>query len=152
MAKSYYSTVLQRPAGEVWAAIRDFSRYAWAGVVSETRMEDGKAGDAVGGVRQVRTGERSLRQRLLAHSDVDRFYTYELCDPSPFPVRNYQATLRVTPVVDGDRAFVEWWATFDCAGDDSEQWKTYFEKDGFAKWLAALRASLEASSPGKAAP
>jgi hypothetical protein len=30
------------------------------------------------------------------------------------PMTGYQATLRITPVVDGDRAFVEWWATCDC--------------------------------------
>jgi hypothetical protein len=30
------------------------------------------------------------------------------------PVVDFQATLRLTPVVDGDRAFVEWWATFNC--------------------------------------
>ena len=34
--------------------------------------------------------------------------------PASLPVTDFQATLRITPVVDGDRAFVEWWATFDC--------------------------------------
>ncbi len=30
-------------------------------------------------------------------------------------VENYVATLRLTPVTDGDRTFVEWTAEFDCA-------------------------------------
>src|SRR5438067_10178047 len=140
MAKSYFSTVFDEPADAIWSAIRDFSNYQWAGVVSETTMEDGKAGDAVGGVRRVRTGERLIRQQLLAHSDLDRCYTYALCQPLPFPVRDYQATLRVTPIIDGNRAFVEWWATFDCAADQVERWTSYFRDEGFAKWLRALRA------------
>jgi hypothetical protein len=29
-------------------------------------------------------------------------------------VDNYVATLKLTPVTDGDRTFAEWWAEFDC--------------------------------------
>ena len=47
MAKSYYSIVLAHPADEVWAVIRPFDHYAWAGVDSETIIEEGKAGDQV---------------------------------------------------------------------------------------------------------
>src|SRR3954469_11238445 len=139
MAKSYFSTVFDKPADAVWSIIRDFSQYAWAGVVSETTMEGGRAGDAVGGVRAVRTGERLIRQKLLAHSDLERSYTYEVCEPSPLAVRDYRATLRVTPIVDGDRAFVEWWATFDCAEPERDRWTRHFRDEGFAKWLGALR-------------
>jgi hypothetical protein len=142
MAKAYFSTVFESSADEVWSAIRDFGSYHWAGVVSDVHMEDGKAGDAVGGVRNVRTADRLIRQRLLAHSDLDRFYTYELCEPVPFPVNDYVATLRVTPIVDGARSFVEWWATFDCAADERDRWTNYFTNDGFANWLQSLRVHL----------
>jgi hypothetical protein len=30
-------------------------------------------------------------------------------------VENYVATLRLTPVTDGDQTFMEWTAEFDCA-------------------------------------
>jgi hypothetical protein len=130
------------PADAVWSLIRDFGNYGWAGVPAETVIEKGRAGDAVGCVRRVQTGERLIRQQLLAHSDLERSYTYSLCEPAPFPVHGYQATIRVTPVVDGQRAFVEWWATFDCAESDRERWTTYFRDEGFARWLAALRHSL----------
>src|SRR5215470_19700567 len=106
MAKSFYSTVLDHSAGEVWAVIRAFDHYVWAGVPAETVIEGGKAGDQVGAVRRVATQGAALRQKLLAHSDVERSYTYALCEPSPFPVRDYVATIRVTPVVEGNRAFV----------------------------------------------
>jgi len=137
MARSYYSTVLDQSAAEVWAVIRPFDHYSWAGVPGETVIEAGKAGDQVGAVRRIVTGDRTIRQILLAHSDRDRSYSYAFCDQPP--VRDYTATIRITPVVDSGKAFVEWWATFDCATDESARWTGYFEKEGFAKWLAALR-------------
>lgn len=145
MAKSYFSTVLEQGADDVWTVVRDFGNYEWAGVVAQTSIEEGKPGDAVGAVRTVRTPDRTLRQRLLAHSDLERSYTYELCEPGPLAVRNYQATLRVTPVVDGSRSFVEWWASFDCAPEERERWTSYFRDEGFAKWLGGLRRYLHAS-------
>jgi hypothetical protein len=139
MAKSYYSIVLDHPADDVWSVIRPFDHYAWAGVESETIIEDGKTGDQVGAVRRVAAGGNVLRQLLLAHSDTDRSYTYEFCGASPFPVQDYRATLRVSPVVADNRAFVEWWATFDCAAEERDRWVAHFEQQGFAKWLGALR-------------
>jgi Polyketide cyclase / dehydrase and lipid transport len=115
MTKAYYSTVFEQPAGEVWEIIRDFNNYpVWVGGAGESRIEDGKTGDTVGAVRNVRYQGRQIRQRLLAHSDVERSQTYEFCGAASLPVTGFQATLRITPIVDGDRAFVEWWATFDC--------------------------------------
>ena len=147
MARSYYSTIVDCPAAEVWAVIRPFDHYAWAGVPSETVIEDGKRGDQVSAIRCVSVGDRIIRQALLAHSDVERSYTYALLDPSPFPVRDYVATIRVTPVVESGAAFVEWWATFDCAAQERERWTNYFEREGFARWLGALRAFLRNGRP-----
>ena len=143
MAQAFYSVVLNHPAEAVWEVIRPFDHYAWAGVTSETVIEENKAGDQVGAVRRVVTGERVVRQKLLAHSDTDRSYTYALCDPPPFPVRNYVATIAVKPVVDGDRAYVEWRADFDCAEDEHDRWVDHFGRQGFAVWLAALRQFME---------
>jgi hypothetical protein len=154
MARSYYSMVIDRPADEVWAVIRPFGHYAWAGVPGETVIEDGKAGDQVSAVRRVSLRDKTIRQALLAHSDRDRSYTYALLDPPPFPVRDYTATIRVSPVVESDAAFVEWWATFDCAAEERDRWVGYFVRDGFAAWLAALRDFMrdgEAGSSSRAA-
>ena len=145
MAKSYFSTVFERNADDIWSVVRDFGNYEWAGVAAQTSIEGARHGDAVGAVRQVRMPDRTLRQRLLAHSDLDRSYTYELCEPTPFAVRGYEATLRITPVVDGARAFVEWWATFECTPDEAQRWTAYFRDEGFAKWLGSLRSYLERS-------
>jgi hypothetical protein len=143
MAKAYYSIVLDYPADEVWRTIRPFDHYSWAGVPGVTVIEDGKAGDQVGAVRRFAGGDRVLRQILLAHSDMERSYSYAFCDTAPFPVRNYVATIRVLPVVETHTAFVEWSATFDCAETELDQWTQFFEKQGFAKWLAALRDHMK---------
>jgi hypothetical protein len=86
---------------------------------------------------------RHIRQRL-AQSDVERSQTYEFCGAASLPVTGFQATLRVTPVVDGDRAFVEWWATFDCdAGRRDELCRTL--QDRLGGWLESLRTTLAGS-------
>lgn len=72
MARAYYSTVIGHPADEVWSAIRMFDHYSWAGVPAETIIEGGRKGDQVASVRRVSYGGKTLRQILLAHSDVDR--------------------------------------------------------------------------------
>jgi len=73
MAKAYYSTVLDRPAQDVWEIIRDFNNYpVWVGGGGESRIEDGKSGTTVGAIRNVLYQGRRIRQRLLAQSDVER--------------------------------------------------------------------------------
>jgi hypothetical protein len=146
MAKSYYSMTLDHPAALVWAAIRPFGHYAWAGVEGETVIEDGKADDQVAAIRRVTTANGVIRQVLLAHSDIDRSYTYGFCGESPYPVRNYIATIHILPIVETNSTFVKWSATFDCAADDQDHWQGYFEKQGFAQWLGALRHHMKRES------
>ncbi|MER3410186.1 MAG: MxaD family protein [Thermoleophilia bacterium] len=144
MARAYYSTMVDKPADEVWAAIRDFNALpAWfSEAVSESKIEEGKAGDQVGAVRSftLRDGTH-LRERLLSHSDVTRCYSYNF-EKTPFDVDNYHATLRVTKVVDGDRAFVEWWTTFDCDRDKIAYWQDFFANQIFQAGLTSLKAYL----------
>jgi hypothetical protein len=145
MAKAYYSTVLDHAADKVWSVIRPFDHYAWAGVIAETIIEDGRKGDQVGCVRRVIVGDKTLRQILLAHSDAERSYSYGFASAPPFPVQDYAATIRITPVTDSGKAFVEWWATFDCATDDRVRMIDQFENKGFAVWLGALRKFMNAN-------
>src|SRR5947209_407987 len=104
MAKAYYSTVFEQPAQKIWEIVRDFNNYpVWVGGAGESAIEDGKSGDTVGAIRNVLYQERRIRQRLLAQSDVERSQTYEFCGAPAMPMIDYQATLRVTPVTDGER-------------------------------------------------
>jgi hypothetical protein len=145
MAKAYYSTVFEQPAAEVWKIVRDFNNYPiWVDGAGESRIEDGKSGDTVGAIRNVLYQRRQVRQRLLAQSDVERSQSYEFCGAASLPLTDFQATLRITPVVDGDRAFVEWWATFDCDPACRDE-LTGTLRGWFGKWLESLRKTQVSS-------
>ena len=83
--------------------------------IAESRIEGGEPADKIGCVRdfRLRNGDR-IREKLLGLSDYDMFCTYSILE-SPMGVENYVATLRLTPVTDGERTFIEWTAEFDCA-------------------------------------
>jgi hypothetical protein len=146
MASAYYSTVFTQSADDIWNVIRDFNNYpVWVDGSGESEIEDGKSGDAVGAVRNVLYQGKRIRQTLLALSDVDRSQTYAFCGAAPMPVRDYRATLRVVPVVDGGRAFIEWSATFDCPPERHDEWTVFF-RDAFGRWLESLRRYLASRS------
>jgi uncharacterized protein YndB with AHSA1/START domain len=115
MARVYVSSVINAPAERVWARVRDFNSLpSWHPAIAESRIENGEPADRVGCVRDFRlqNGDR-LREQLLGLSDYDMFCTYSILE-SPMAVENYVATLRLTPVTDGSRTFIEWSAEFDC--------------------------------------
>ena len=150
MTRSYYSTIFDQSADEVWNIIRDFNNYSvWVDGAGESQIEAGKSGDSVSAIRNVLYNGKQIRQRLLALSDVERSQTYEFAGEAPMPARQYQATLRVTPVVDGNRAFVEWWATFDCETERRDD-LVAFLRNGFAQWLESLRRYFTRRSSGAA--
>ena len=141
MARAYTSTVIDAPADDVWAYIRDFNDLPkWTGgLVVSSEIEDGLDGDQVGCVRSFMVDDGNhIRERLLAHSDTDRFYTYNF-EKTHFDVDSYHATLRVTPVTDGNTAFVEWWTTFDSDRDRIAYWEDFFANEVFQNALNALK-------------
>jgi Polyketide cyclase / dehydrase and lipid transport len=147
MAKAYYSTIFQQSPDDIWKIIRDFNNYpVWVGGAGESRIEHGKSGDAVGAVRSVHYRGSHIRQRLLALSDAERTQTYEFCGAPSLPVDDFQATLRITEVVDGDRSFVEWWADFDCDPARRDE-LTGTLRGWFAEWLESLRRTLGVGVP-----
>jgi len=118
MARVYASSVINASAARVWTRVRDFNGMSnWHPLIAESRIENGEPADKVGCVRNfsLRNGDR-LREQLLGLSDYDMFCTYSILD-SPMPLTNYVATLRLTPITDHERTFIEWSADFDCAPD-----------------------------------
>ena len=116
MSKVYTSSVIEAPADRVWAVIRDFNALPkWHPAIADSRIEGNQPADKVGCIRnfRLRNGDR-IREQLLGLSDYDMFCTYSILE-SPMGVENYVATLRLTPVTDGQRTFLEWTAEFDCA-------------------------------------
>ncbi len=104
------------------------------------RSRTARPDDQVGGIRSFTLGDGThLREKLLAHSDLDRSYTYDF-QKTPFDVDNYCATLRVTPVTDGGGSFVEWFTTFDCDRDQQGHWTDFFASQIFQGGFDALKA------------
>lgn len=141
MAKAYASSIIEAPAEAVWSRIRDFNGLpSWHPVVADSTIEDGRPGDAVGSIRQITLADNgpTLREKLLSLSDHDRSVSYDF-QTAPFPMRNYHATLRVTPVTDGDRSFIEWWATFDCDEAREADMVRTFMQDVYQPGFQALK-------------
>ena len=116
MALVYASSVIAAPAARVWETIRDFNGLPnWHPAIAESRIESGAPADQVGCIRAFRLRDGGfIRERLLALSDYDFSCSYAILE-SPMGVENYVATLKLTPITDGDRTFAEWSAEFDCA-------------------------------------
>jgi uncharacterized protein YndB with AHSA1/START domain len=112
----YTSAVIDAPAETVWQSVRDFNGLPnWVPAVAESRIESQQPSDRIGCVRIFRLKDGGvIREQLLALSDFDYACTYSILE-SPMGVDNYVATLKLTPVTDGNRTFAEWSAEFDCA-------------------------------------
>jgi hypothetical protein len=141
MPKNVRSVVVDADADTIWALVRDFGGlHTWFPALPAGVIEDGLPPDRVGCVRRFGDGEDAARERLSALDDVDRSYTYTLLS-GPFKVRDYLATLRVTPIHDGGapRSLVEWSNTYDCDPSEVDGLATTFGDHIFAPALAALR-------------
>jgi hypothetical protein len=115
MVRVYTSSVIDAPAAEIWDRIRDFNGLpGWHPAIADSRIELQQPADKVGCIRNftLKDGGR-IREQLLALSDYDFSVTYSILE-SPMGVSNYVATLKLTPITDGNRCFAEWTAEFDC--------------------------------------
>ena len=115
MIRVYTSSVIDAPADQVWGKVRDFNGLPqWTPFVAESRIEGNLSSDRIGCIRnfQLRTGG-TIREQLLSLSDYEYTCVYSILE-SPMGVDNYVATLKLTPVTDGNRTFIEWSAEFDC--------------------------------------
>ncbi len=115
MVKVYTSSVLAAPADQVWRVVRDFNGLPdWHPAIADSRIESGLPADRVGCVRNFNLKDGgNIREQLLSLSDYDMTCSYSIL-VSPMGVENYVATLKLTPVTDGNRTFAEWSAEFDC--------------------------------------
>ena len=119
MPRVFVSSIVDAPAEKVWATIRRFDAVAdWLPFVKSSPIEDGGDPTRVGCVRILtQTDGEVFREVLVALSDAERFYSYTFVS-SPVTVRNHRTTLRVLPITDGNRSYVEWSSRFEI---DQEQ-------------------------------
>jgi hypothetical protein len=140
MIRVYKSSVIDAPADALWARIRDFNALPqWHPVIADSRIEGNLSADQVGCIRHFHTRDGGLiRERLLALSDFDYTCVYEILE-SPMGVTDYVATLKLTPVTDGNRTFAEWSAEFDCATGREAELTREIGQDVFQAGFDALK-------------
>jgi len=136
----FVSSVVEAPAEKVWATIRRFDAAAnWLPFVKSSPIEDGGDPTRVGCVRVVtQTDGAVFREVLVALSDAERSYSYTFVG-SPVPVRDHRTTLRVLPITDGDRSYVEWSSRFEIAPEHETQLVELMNRN----FLAGLRSLAE---------
>jgi len=122
MPRVFVSRVVDAPAEKVWTTLRRFDAVAeWLPFVKSSPIEDGGDPTRVGCVRILtQTDGEVFREVLLALSDAERFYSYTFVS-SPVPVRDHRTTLRVLPITDGSRSYVEWSSRFDIDAKNAAQ-------------------------------
>ena len=116
--KVFRSVILEAPIAEVWAAVRAFDGVVnWNPGVTAARMETGSP-TAVGSLRHLDIVDGTIfRETLLAHSDLERFYSYDIVE-GPLPCSNYISTHRFIPITEGDKTLGIWQGAFDCDPKD----------------------------------
>lgn len=119
--KVFRSVILDAPIDEVWAAVRAFDGVVnWNPGVTSARMESGTP-TSVGSVRHLDIVNGSVfRETLLAHSDLEHFYSYDIVD-GPLPCSNYVSTHRFIPITDGDKTLGIWEGRFDCVPENEAE-------------------------------
>ena len=140
MARVYTSSVIDAEAAKVWERVRDFNGLSrWHPKIRDSRIEDALPADKVGCIRNfnLQNGD-NIREQLLGLSDYDMFCTYSILE-SPMPLTEYVATLRLTPVTDGPRCFVEWSAEFECEIDVETELVNKIGNDVFQVGFDALK-------------
>jgi Polyketide cyclase / dehydrase and lipid transport len=114
MPQVFVSSVIDAPAEKVWATIRRFNAVAdWLPFVKSSPIQDGGDPTRVGCIRVLtQTDGDVFHEVLVALSDAERFYSYAFVT-SPVSVRNHRTTLRLLPITNGNRSYVEWSSRFE---------------------------------------
>jgi hypothetical protein len=143
MTRVYASSVIEAPPERVWAVVRDFNGLAdWHPAVASSRIENGEPADKVGCIRNFALQDGGvIREQLLALSDYDFACSYSILS-SPMGVRDYRATLKLIPVTDGRRTFIEWTADFACTPDREDALSRQIGQGVFQTGFDALKRRL----------
>ena len=143
MVNIYVSSVIGASADTVWSRIRDFDGLPqWHPGIADSRIENNQPADRVGCIRHIHTRDGGMvREQLLALSDFEYSCTYEILE-SGMGVINYIATLKLTPITDGNRSFIEWSAEFECAPGREADLTQGIGQGVFQAGFDALKRSL----------
>lgn len=144
--KVFRSVILDAPIEEVWAAVRAFDGVAkWNPGVAAARLESGSP-TGVGSIRHLDTVDGTVfRETLLAHSDIERYYTYDIVE-SPLPCWDYVSTHRFIPITDGNKTLGIWEAAFDCAPENESELAAIVGDKIYVNGMRGLNEYLKGAS------
>lgn len=139
----YRSMLIDTPIDRVWTAIRAFNGVAeWNPAVTAARMEQG-SGTEIGAIRHLDIVDGTeFRETLLAHSDVEYFYTYDILE-SPLPLTDYVSTHRLIPVTASNQTLSIWESRFACDAGVAEEMDRIVGDDIYIGGMAGLNAYLK---------
>ena len=117
MSEAKVVKAINAPVEAVWAQLGDFTGIKAGGGIESVSYE----GEGVGMTRTIVMGGGSVVERLEAHDDAARTFTYAIInDDSPLPFSDYSATVIVSDNGDGTST-VDWTGTFEPRGMAEEQ-------------------------------
>ena len=139
----FRSMIIDADIETVWAAVRAFDGVAsWNPGVSKARLESGTA-TSTGAIRHLEIPDGTVfRETLLAHSDVEWFYTYDILD-SPLPVTDYVSTHRFIPITHSGQTLGLWESRFSCAPEDISEMERVVGDSIYIGGMAGLNAYLK---------
>lgn len=114
MTEVLVSYVFDQPIDVVWRPLRNFGSMSWLPTAGDCRIENGLAAEQIGAIRAFPLGDSTVREKLLALSDLDHACSYLLLQ-GPLPVQNMIGAYRLWTITDTGGTFGIWRATFDIA-------------------------------------
>lgn len=113
----FKSMIIDASVARVWSAVRAFDGVVnWNPGVTAAHLETGSATE-VGAIRRLDIADGSVfRETLLAHSDLECFYTYDIIE-SPLPVSGYVSTHRFIPITASEQTLGIWESRFACGAE-----------------------------------
>lgn len=139
----YRSMIIDAPLPRVWRAVRAFDGVsAWNPGVTAARLEGGQATE-VGTLRHLDIVDGSVfRETLLAHSDLEHFYTYDIVE-GPLPVAAYVSTHRFLAITASNQTLGIWECTCSCAPDLETDMDKVIGDDIYLGGMTGLNAYMK---------
>lgn len=123
-------------ADALWALVRDFGGIQrWNPTLSSCELD--KPG--VGGIRTIKMGEVTVRERLEKIDEARKTLSYSIVE-APLPVRDYLSTIEIGEA-GPTRSTIIWSSTFEPGGMTDEQLTQLFE-GVYRQGIDGLRAAL----------
>ena len=144
----YRSMIIDADITKVWAAVRAFDGVVnWNPGVVKATLENGAA-TATGTIRKLDIADGTVfRETLLAHSDTEHFYTYDILE-SGLPVTEYVSTHRFIPITHTDQTLGIWESRFECAADLADEMEKIVGDAIYIGGMTGLNEFLKESTDG----